>query len=323
MITAMKNITDNKTLHKILKYYYFDNITQLEIARKLNISRIKVIRYINYAKENGIIEVKLNIPLKDSFELETEIEKKFALKECRTVPAFTSYLDIYKYAGVELSDILKRVLKKDMYVGVSWSQTFRNVLEHVDLNKKIPVKAVPIIGGLELDEAKTNSNIIAHIFAEKIGGVNYAINIPAVFDSGEAKNIMENESQTKKIKELAEKIELVITGIGDMGITGTAFKSGYFTMKERNYLNSLGIGAIINLNFIDSNGKKVETDIDNRIIKIFPLKKFIDLKDVIGIAFGDNKVEPLKAALKGKIIKYLITDENTAKRLLEENKSHV
>ena len=313
----MENIADYKTLHKILRYYYIDNITQLEIARRLNISRIKVIRYINYAKDNGLIEVKLNIPPKDSFELETAIERKFALKECRTVPAFNNASDTYKYAGVELSDILKRVLKKDMYIGVSWSRTFRDVLEYVDFNKKIPVKVVPVIGGLELDGAKTNSNIIAHIFAEKIGGVNYTINIPAVFDTGEARNIIENESHTQKIKELADKIEVVITGIGDMGVSGTAFKSGYFTMQERSYLKSFGISAIINLNFIDANGKKVETDIDNRIIKIFPLERFISLEDVIGIAFGDNKVGPLKAVLKGKIIKYLVTDENTAKKLLQ------
>ncbi len=317
MIRTIKNLSENKTLHKILKYYYIDNMTQLEIARKLNISRIKVIRYINYAKENGLVEIKLNIPLKESFELEHAIEKRFALKECRITPSFNDKNDIFKYAGMELSEILTRLLKKDMCVGVSWSQTFRNVLEYVDYDKNIPVKVVPIIGGLELDEANTNSNIIAHIFAEKIGGINFTINIPAVFDTGEAKSIMENESHTHKLKKLAEKIGLVITGIGDMGVGGTAFKSGYFTMDERNYLSSIGVKAIINLNFIDANGKKLETLIDNRIIKILPLEKFVDLEHVIGIAFGKNKVSPLKAALNGKIIKYLITDESTAKRLLD------
>lgn len=312
----MKNIENNKTLHKILKYYYFDDLTQQEIADKLNISRIKVIRFINYAKENRLIEVKLNIPLKDSFDLESKLETKFDLRECRVAPSFSNENETYKYAAVELADLLKRMLKKDMYVGVSWSQTFRNVIEYMDTGKKISINVVPIIGGLELDGATTNSNIIAHIFAEKVGGISYNINLPAVFDSGEAKEIIENERHTKKIKELADKIELVITGVGDMGVSGTAFKSGYFTLAERNYLDSLKIAAIINLSFIDASGEEVKTEIDKRIIKIFTLERFKELNNVIGIVFGDNKVSPLKAALNGKIIKYLITDENTAKALM-------
>ena len=67
------------TLYKILKYYYIEDLTQNEIAKKLDISRIKVIRYMNYAKDNKLIEIKLNIPLNDNINLETMIEKKYFL----------------------------------------------------------------------------------------------------------------------------------------------------------------------------------------------------------------------------------------------------
>lgn len=312
----MKKLSDKKTLYKILKHYYIDDLTQNEISKKLNISRIKVIRYLNYAKENGFVETKLNIPIKDSYELEDLIETTFALKECRIVPTFSSGNDIFKYAGFELTDILKRILKPNIFIGVSWSETFRNVLEYINIGRKFNVNVVPIIGGLELEGSSSNSNFIAHIFAEKIGGINYNINLPAVLDSKEARKIMENERNTKKIKELAEKIELVITGIGNIGPNSTALKGGYFKPDEINYLNSLGIVGSINLNFIDKNGKEVKSSIDDRIIKIFPLEKFKKTENVIGIAFGKDKVEAIKAALKGNIIKLLITDENTARALL-------
>jgi deoxyribonucleoside regulator len=248
--------------------------------------------------------------------LESQIESTFKIKECRIIPSFSANNEIYKYAGIELVDLLKRLLKKDMYVGVTWSQALKNTIEYINPGKRIIINVVPMIGGLELNGMTTNSNIIAHIFAEKMGGINYTVSIPAVFDSKKAKEIIEKERHTKKIKEIADKIELAITGVGDMGFDGTAFKSGYFTHDERSYLESLGIVAIVNLNFINAKGEEVKTEIDDRIIKIFPLEKFKSLNDVIGIAFGENKVIPLKAALSGKIIKYLITDENTANKLL-------
>jgi deoxyribonucleoside regulator len=312
----VKNIENNKTLYKILKYYYIDDITQQEIAQKLNISRIKVIRYINHAKEKGLIEVKLNIPLKDSFELESQIEKKYSLHECSIVSTFSNENEISKHASIELAEILRRVLKKDMYLGVSWSQTVKSVLDHLNFSRKIGVNVVPIIGGLELDGYTTNSNVIAHLFAEKLGGTAFSINIPAVFDSKEAKDIMEKERSTKKMHELADKIEVVITGVGNMDVNGTVFKSGYLTMAERKYLESLGIAGIVNLNFIDENGIEVKTDIDDRIVKIFPLEKFKCLHNVIGIAFGQDKIKSLKSALIGGIIDYLITDEDAAKGLI-------
>ena len=312
----MKNSENNKLIYKILKYYYIDDITQQEIAEKLNISRIKVIRLINYAKEQGLIEVKLNIPLKDSFELESHIERKYSLHECRIVPSYNNENEISKQASVELADILRRVLKKDVYLGVSWSQSVKSVLDYLNFSRKIDINVIPIIGGLELDGFSTNSNVIAHLFAEKLGGNSFSINVPAVLDSKEAKEIMENERLTKKMHELADRIEVVITGVGNMDINGTAFKSGYFTSAERNYLNSLGIAGIVNLNFIDENGRSVKTEIDDRIVKIFPLERFKSIHNVIGIAFGQHKIKPLKAALKGGIIDYLVTDEDTAKGLI-------
>jgi DNA-binding transcriptional regulator LsrR (DeoR family) len=314
---ALRNSSENqKTLHKILQYYYIDSLTQREVADKLSIPRIKVVRYLNYAREQGLIEIKLNIPVKDTLELESRVEKKYSMRECRIATSYSTEAETCRAMGTELSDLLQRILKKDMYVGVSWSQTFRNTVEYINPEKKTHVNVVPVIGGLELEGANTNSNIIAHIFAEKFGGINYTINIPAVLDSAESREILEHESHTRKIKDLAKKIDVVITGIGDISGDSTALRSGYFTPEEIGYLNSMRIHGIVNLNFIGENGEEITTEIDGRIVKIFPLASFKQCPAVVGVAFGKAKVAPLKAALRGGIINYLITDEDTAKALI-------
>lgn len=312
----MKSLKDIKSLQKILKYYYIDDITQSEIAQKLNMSRIQVIRYIKYAKANNLIEVKLNIPLEEYFDLENTIETHFDLKECRVVPSFNNKRDFYKFASLELANILRRVLKKGMFVGVSWSQTIKNVLEYLDMEKKIQVNVMPVIGGLEIEGEKTNSNVIAHIFSEKIGGKSYSLNIPAVFDNREARNIMEKESHVIKARELANRIETLLVGVGNIGTDATIFKGGYFNANEINQLSSMGIVGSINLNFINNNGNVIKTYLNDRIIDIYPIERFKNINNIISVVFGSNKIKPLKAALKGKIIKYFITDENTARELI-------
>lgn len=40
-------------------YYYFENMTQQAIADRLSISRIRVIRLLEAARQNGIIQFRL------------------------------------------------------------------------------------------------------------------------------------------------------------------------------------------------------------------------------------------------------------------------
>ena len=60
MIALEKN---KKTIYKILRMYYIDNLSQNEIAKRLSISRMKVARFIWSAKEQNLIEIKFNFPI--------------------------------------------------------------------------------------------------------------------------------------------------------------------------------------------------------------------------------------------------------------------
>jgi DNA-binding transcriptional regulator LsrR (DeoR family) len=81
----VNDIDDHKILYKILRLYFIDNFNQREIAEILNLSRIKVNRYINYARKNNLIEIHLNIPPHGNAPQEIAIEQNFGLNECRIV----------------------------------------------------------------------------------------------------------------------------------------------------------------------------------------------------------------------------------------------
>jgi DNA-binding transcriptional regulator LsrR (DeoR family) len=56
------NLDKKDIIFKILKYYYTDGMTQVEIAPKLNITRVAVSRYLSKAKKDGLIEFKIKYP---------------------------------------------------------------------------------------------------------------------------------------------------------------------------------------------------------------------------------------------------------------------
>ena len=55
---------EEELMIKIAWYYYIENLTQQEIAKILGINRIKILRLLDKAKENGLITVS---PSRKSF----------------------------------------------------------------------------------------------------------------------------------------------------------------------------------------------------------------------------------------------------------------
>ncbi|GAH93318.1 unnamed protein product [marine sediment metagenome] len=126
---------------------------------------------------------------------------------------------------------------------------------------------------------------------------------------------MENDSNTREIIKLSEKIDTALVGLGDIGPDSTLIKTGCFSLEEFKYLDSLGVVGDINLIFINENGKHVPNKIDERIVRISPdrLKK---VKNVIGVAFGRRKLKVILGALRGGLINILFTDQETAENII-------
>ena len=141
------------------------------------------------------------------------------------------------------------------------------------------------------------------------------IHSPAVLDSREVKEIIENDSNTREIIELSKKVDTAILGISDIGHDSTLLKSGNFREEEFEYLKSLGVIGDLNLIFIDKQGNHVKNGLDERLIRI-SLERIKSIKNVMVVGFGKRKAPVILGALKGQIINTLLTDEDTAKQIL-------
>ena len=60
----------------------------------------------------------------------------------------------------------------------------------------------------------------------------------------------------------------------------------------------------------------MDAEIDDRLIST-PLDALKEMKNVIGVAGGADKVDAIRAVLNGQYLDVLITDEITAAALLE------
>ena len=65
--------TSEELLLRVAWYYYKDELTQDEIARRLSVSRASVGRLLDRARKVGLVSISLNTEYLDAFELSGEL----------------------------------------------------------------------------------------------------------------------------------------------------------------------------------------------------------------------------------------------------------
>src|ERR1700735_5832238 len=73
-------------LLRVAWFYYKDELTQDEIAKRLSVSRASVGRMLDRARKVGLVSINLNADHLDAFEVSSELRRTFDLTEALVVP---------------------------------------------------------------------------------------------------------------------------------------------------------------------------------------------------------------------------------------------
>ena len=85
-IDVVKRWSSEELLLRAAWFYYKDELTQDEIAKRLSVSRASVGRMLDRARRVGLVTISLNAEYLDAFELSAELRRVFRLSEALVVP---------------------------------------------------------------------------------------------------------------------------------------------------------------------------------------------------------------------------------------------
>ena len=292
-------------------YYYLENMTQQNISELLGITRVRVIKLLEKARQSGIIQFRIREESADRMQIEQSIAKDYGLKDVFVVPAIPgadveeTNETIAKAAAMYISGRLG----EDGLINIGYGDTQSRILNNLATMRERPISFVSLTGGVNnyLPNARSN------IFNAKL----YLIPTPLLASSKEMGAAMRQEDSVKEISRMVQLASFTVVGIGGMSDTSTIVKSGILNANDMLYLKMQGAVGDVLSHFIDKDGNLVPTGIEDRLIST-PLETIKELKNVIGVAAGIKKVEAIRAALRGNYLDVLITDESTALGLIGE-----
>ena len=299
---------------RIAWMYYVEGLTQNEIADKLGIGRVTVVRNINEALKQREVKIWIEGEIAECFELEAQLKQAFGLRDAIVVPEPTSPANVTKAIGVAAGMYITDSLTDDMSIGVGWGATLYESLQTLTPRQLENVQVVSLLGGI-VQARRYNPSEFAWQFARIVGADCYLLAAPAVVDSPETKEALIERCGLRDVLRRAERIDMALLSVGTMAPDSTAFRFGFSSEEERTALIRLGAVGDLLYNFYDNTGTLVDHPINQRVMSI-PLAQLRGVPLRVIASGGHEKVEPILGAIKLVNCNVLITNEATAREML-------
>ena len=292
-------------------YYYFENMTQQAIADRLSISRMRVIKLLETARQTGVIQFRLRSDGIGMVEQSQRLINQYHLKDVFLIPEVDQddahpNESIARAGAMYIADRLG----ENACVSVGYGDTLSRTINHLATMVQNPVTCISLTGGVSNYLPNTRSNV----FNARL----YLMPAPLLASSPEMAAAMREESSVSEIIRMTDLSSFTLVGIGALGENATIFHSGLLSPTDMFFLKmNHAVGDVLG-HFIDKDGQLIHTPIEDRLIST-PLEHLREMSNVIGLAAGADKIEAIRAVLRGGYLDILITDEATANLLLKDD----
>jgi len=304
-------------LVEVAKLYYQLDYSQQDIAKKLGISRPTVSRLLMQAVQEGVVHIKICDPAEDVQELAAQVKELFQLKHCIVAP-IPEYEDelIKDKLGEVSAGYLNDIVQSGDTIGITWGTTLFQLVKNLQPKNVKDVTVVQLNGGVSYSESNTYASEIINGLANAFHTTPHFLPVPAVVDHIVVKQAIIADRHVNKILELGKQANIAIFTVGEPGENSTLMHAGYFLDNDVEILRSNNTVGDICSRFIDIDGRISHEALNDRTIGI-ELSHLAEKEFGILIAGGNTKIDGIFGALKGKHANVLITDQYTAKALLE------
>lgn len=305
---------------RVAHLYWVEQIRQVDIAARLNLSQAGVSRLLRRAQKEGIVSISIKPPEGIHHLLEAELAEKLGLEEVLVASCpDDSDSAIVSSIGETAAQYLEATLCSHDRVGISsWSTALVALSEHLSGNGQLKVeRVVQLMGGMSHDRAEHLAENLTLKLANRLGARPAFMHVAGIASTPEACRVFCDEPYVRETMALFDELSVALVGIGTLEPSRFLARSGNaFSSNERSELARCGAIGDVCLRFFDAQGQAVHHPLDQRVVSISS-SSLMKVPRVVGLAGGQQKVASIRAAALGGWIQVLITDSFTAEALLE------
>ena len=305
---------------KAARMYYYQNMTTQAIAREFQVSRSTISRLISFARENGLVSIRVNDPTEEPNQLASMIQERFRVQRVHVVPVsvLSGEGEWLQRVANYTASYLNTIFDSTMILGVAWGTTLTAISSHLLRKSTHQAQVVQLngAGNTQSTGIEYASQIIMR-FAENYQARAHLFPVPTFFDFPETKQALWREGSIRRILDLQNQADLLLYSIGSVnaGVPSHVYSGGYLTETDYRMLESHQVAGDIATVFFREDGSWSDIPINRR--SSGPDLDLIQETRGICVVSGLAKVRGLFGALQGGMMTELIVDEPTARAFIE------
>ncbi|MDH2383567.1 sugar-binding domain-containing protein [Bradyrhizobium sp. CER78] len=296
--------------------YFIAGHTQDEIAKMLQVSRASAQRLVSLCLAERLITFRLEHPIAACMELASRLKARFDLVHCDVVPSDPAAPLSNAGIAERSANLLETTLRSEtpVIVALGTGRAVRAAVERVSPIERPDHQIVSLVGNISADGSASFYDTVGRL-ADRTGARHYPMPLPFLMSSEDERNRMVRIDPIARVRAVAAKADLRLIGIGQMDQKAQVHVDGFVTREELLEMMRLGaVGEVTGWAY-DAKGRLIKGGTNKRLTSIPP--QIPAVSTTIAAAVGVAKVPSIKAALAGRVINGLITDEATARAVLD------
>lgn len=295
--------------------YYADQLNQNDVAETMKVSRATVVNLLQEARETGVVNIRLRTDLMTRTVLAGRLVERFGLAEALVIPS-QGPETLADRLGAAAARFLADQLRPNDVIGVAWGRTVLAAARTIALPDPISPLTVVQVAGSSVSSEDLSPELCTSLLASRLGARCVNLLAPALLSSAELRNRLLAEPMLLQQFELIHATTKILFGICDLRKTGTVRKSSFLPDAMIDGYVERGARGVIISRFIGDGGRIVPGELDERMIGI-ELDALRSVPVRIAVAGGPAKHDAILATLAGAYATHLVTDVETAARLVD------
>lgn len=310
---------DEKKLERltsVLKMYYEEELSQMEIAKRIGVSRPMVSKMLAEAKSLNMVTITINEVKSMQQMLSRKIEEKFNVHQVIVVKT-----DKLESAGVQ-----EQIALECFHVCQNGKIPFHRVgvgcgsmigqLSEVIKSKEIQMNGYegelfPLIGGFKASYRSYHTNELVRIFSEYTQLIAYYMYLPALVDSQEEKELYKKTELYSDIRNKWENMNVALLNVSNLYSTpdlATSIRFGN-RLKEKH-----AVGRYLAY-YYDIDGNFIEPERDN--VMQTEIENVKRAKYVVGMCSDKTDAKSAIGALRTGVFTHMILTDVLAQNMLD------
>jgi len=308
----------DRELALVAGMHFLESLDQKTIAGKMNSSRSTISRMLREAIKRGIVTFTIHYPISRNTTLEGRLRSVIGYQDAWVLDTVSADSDEQQKALGQLgAECVAEKLPVAGSLAICWGRATRLVAENLEGASEKRIHVIQMIGSMGTSNSKIDGIELTKLAARRLGGTYELLNAPLVVDDAASALSLMRQSAISRVLLSAERADCALIGLGSIAQRTSALANAGF-MSESEINQAIGLGAVGDVSGIlmDGTGRAVSSSFSSRVIGL-GVERLRRIKTTIAVAYGSDKIAIIYAASLAGLVKVLVTDSETAEKLLK------